>query len=180
MTNDYSKAIKNIVWAMVLGTFHVNLFGLDFLPDWVGYIMIYKSLSPISKFQPTANLLKPLVIALAVFELINWFAKPMGIVAGNYTVVLIIAVIYVYMNFQLLTDIYHTAQMFNMDSGNMIPILRNITTVTYTAVFVVNNTGGHQYVILAAAVVNIVMKLVLIVHLLGHSQDAGQKDLKLQ
>ncbi|MBQ6851363.1 MAG: hypothetical protein IJN77_10040 [Oscillospiraceae bacterium] len=180
MTNDYSKAVKHVAWAMLLGTFHITVSGLDFLPDWVGYIMIYKALTPISRYRPTANLLKPFAAVLVVFELVNRVMKLFGMSVALYAINLIIAVVYIYLNFQLMTDIYHTAQLFNMNSGHFIPVLRNITTVTYAMVFVVSNAGGHQYVIIAAAAVNIVMKLALIVHLLGHSNDAGQRDMKMQ
>lgn len=117
---------------------------------------------------------------LVVFELVNRVMKLFGMSVALYAINLIIAVVYIYLNFQLMTDIYHTTQLFNMNSGHFIPVLRNITTVTYTIVFVVSNAGGHQYVIIAAAAVNIVMKLALIVHLLGHSNDAGQRDMKMQ
>lgn len=177
MKNSYSKAIKCIAWSLLLTTFHITLSGIDFLPDWVGYILLYKAIEPVGRYQPSAMLLKPFATVLIIHSVIFRFLKPMGFAGGGYAINLIVAVIYMYLYFQLLTDIYHTAEQLNMDSGGFIPVLRNITTVTYTIVFILSNTGGNIYLIYAAGIVNIIMKIALSLHLFDHSSDAAEREM---
>lgn len=179
MRNEYSKAIRQVAWSLLITTFHLTIAGFDLLPAWMGYIMVYRALDPISRYQPTAKLLKPFAMVLIIDSAIFWFLKPMGITGGIYVLNLIAAVIYIYLHFQLLTDIYHTVEDFNMDSGGLIPVLRNITTVTYAIVFVASNVGGNIYVIYAAGIVNIVMKTALSLHMFDHSNDAMERDMKI-
>ncbi|MBR4036373.1 MAG: hypothetical protein IKJ05_06570 [Oscillospiraceae bacterium] len=179
MKNDYAKAIKQVAWSLLITTFHLTIAGFDLLPAWVGYIMVYKALEPISRYQPTAKLLKPFAMVLIIDSIIFWFLKPMGITGGIYVINLIAAVIYIYLHFQLLTDIYHTVEQFNMDSGGLIPVLRNITTVTYAIVFVTSNVGGNIYVMYAAGIVNIVMKVALSLHLFDHGNNALETDMTI-
>ena len=171
MNIDYPKAIKNVAWSVVLSTFHINIGVFDILPDWLGYILLFSAVKTISDVQPTAGLLKPLALVIIADSILDTVLKFMGISMGIYVYILVISVIYNYIYFQILTDIWHTAENYNTETGWLLPPLRNITTVTHTIAFILLSMEGNIYVIMAAAVVNIVMKTRLAFHLFSHAKD---------
>ncbi len=171
MNIEYPKAIKNVAWSIILSTFHINIGVFDILPDWLGYILLFSAVKAISDVQPTAGLLKPFAVIIIADSILDTVLKFMGTSVGIYVYNLVISVIYIYIYFQILTDIWHTASHCNTDTGWLIPPLRNITTVTHTIAFVLMSMEGNSYVIIAAAVVNIVMKTRLAFHLFSHAND---------
>ncbi len=171
MNTDYSKAIKNVAWSVILTTYHINIGALDVLPDWLGCILLYKAIEPIARFQASANLLKNFSIILIADSVVATVLKLFNLSIDIYIYSVIISVIHIYLNFQLLTDIWHIVDRYNLDSGGLIPLLRNITTVTFTITFVLSSVGGNIFVIYAAAIVNIVMKTSLAIHLFNHAAD---------
>ena len=179
MNIDYPKAIKNVAWSVVLSTFHINIGVFDILPDWLGYILLFSAVKTISDVQPTAGLLKPFALVIIADSILDTVLKFMGISMGIYVYNLVISVIYIYIYFQILTDIWHTAENYNTETGWLIPPLRNITTVTHTIAFVLMSMEGNIYVIMAAAVVNIVMKTRLAFHLFSHAKDEKFADADL-
>ena len=171
MNTEYTKAVRYVAWSIILSTFHINIGVFDILPDWLGYIYLFSAIKIIGRIQPTALLLKPFAIVVIADSILNSVLKGMGVSIGIYLYNLVMAVIYVYIYFQILTDIWHIVETNNTETGQLLPRLRNITTVTHTIAFVMLSMGGNIYVIMAAAVVNVVMKTCLAFHLFSHAKD---------
>lgn len=180
MNTEYPKAIKNVAWSVILSTFHINIGVFDVLPDWLGYILLLSAVKTISEIQSSASLLKPFAVVMIADSILDTVMKLMNITAGIYVYNLVVSVIYIYVYFQILTDIWHTVTEYGTETGWLIPPLRNITTVTHTIAFVLLSTGGNKYIIMAAAVVNIIMKTRLAFHLFSHAQDEKFSEIFLQ
>lgn len=179
MVSDYTKAIKNVAWYIVLISYHFNIGSIDILPDWLGYILLYKAIETIGKIQPSANLLKTfsaVMIANSVFQTV---CKIFNFTVQSYVYGLVMAVIHIYLDFQILTDIWHTAQECQSASGDKIPMLKNITTFTYTISFIFLYSNWNVYVTYGAAIINLIMKTYLAFVLFTHAEDEKIKNINL-
>ena len=179
MVSDYSKAIKNVAWYILLVSYHFNIGIIDVLPDWLGYILLYSAVETIGKIQPSAKLLKKFSMIMIADSVFQTVCKIFDFTAQSYVYGLIIAVIHIYLDFQILTDIWHTAQEHQSGSGDKIPLLRNITTFTYTISFVFLYSDWNVYVTIGAAVINIVMKTYLAFVLFIHADDEKTQNITL-
>ncbi|MBR5874218.1 MAG: hypothetical protein IKY90_05715 [Oscillospiraceae bacterium] len=179
MATEYSKAVKNIAWYIILVSYHFNIGIIDVLPDWLGYILLYNAVKTIGKIQPSANLLKTFSAVLIADSLFQMICKIFDFSIQSYVYGVIMAIIHIYLDFQILTDIWHTAQKYRIYSGNKIPMLRNITTFTYTVSFVFLYSDWNVYVTYGAAVINIIMKTYLAFILFIHADDEKLKNITL-
>lgn len=179
MVSDYSKAIKNVAWYIVLISYHFNIGSIDILPDWLGYILLYKAIETIGKIQPSARLLKKFSAIMFADSVFRIACKIFDFTMQSYVYGLIIAVIHIYLDFQILTDIWHTAQEYQSASCDKIPMLRNITTFTYTISFVFLYSDWNAYVTIGAAVINIIMKTYLAFVLFSHARDEKIQNITL-
>ena len=179
MVSDYSKAIKNVAWYILLVSYHFNIGIIDVLPDWLGYILLYSAVETIGKIQPSAKLLKKFSMIMIADSVFQTVCKIFDFTAQSYVYGLMIAVIHIYLDFQILTDIWHTAQEHQSYSGDKIPLLRNITTFTYTISFVFLYSDWNVYVTIGVAVINIVMKTYLAFVLFSHAKDEKFADADL-
>ena len=116
------------------------------------------------------------MIANSVLQIVY---KMFDFTPQSYVYGLIMAIIHIYLEFQILTDIWHTAQKYRAVSGNKIPMLRNITTFTYTVSFVFLYSDWNVYVTYGAAVINIIMKTYLAFILFVHADDEKLKNITL-
>ena len=179
MDFDYSKAIKNIAWYILLVHYHFNIGSIDVFPDWLGYILLYKAIETIGRIQPSAKLLEKFSIVMIANSVLQIVYKMFDFTPQSYVYGLIMAIIHIYLEFQILTDIWHIAQKYQADSGNKIPMLRNITTFTYTVSFVFLYSDWNVYIIYGAAVINIIMKTYLAFILFVHADDEKLKNITL-
>lgn len=135
----FCRALKLIVWGCVLIYLDFNLGTLDILPDWLGYMLILKALPIVGESEKSADLLKPLGIFLAVWEGVLWLINTFGISIeaglvgiGFDFVGYITAVVVMYFNFQLFTDIANSAVRFGSIKNGKILRLRTVNTVLAT------------------------------------------------
>ena len=126
------QAVRLIAWGHILLYLHFNLETIDILPDWLGYVLMLRALPALSEEESSANLLKPLGIALAVWEGFMWIAALLGIdtSVGVVTVIsYVITVVSMYFHFQLLTNLASAAEKYNCEHSGKILLLRTVNTI---------------------------------------------------
>ena len=109
MTKRYnlSQAIRSIAWGYVLLHLHFNLGRLDILPDWLGLVLILKALPDLTEQCPSAGLLRPFAMGLAIWEGIQWLFFLFGAALDLGFLDIIGSIVALYFRFQLMTEIAH-------------------------------------------------------------------------
>ncbi len=104
-TKTLSSAIKKVAISYILIYLHINISVIDILPDWLGYFLIVSVLPVLSQKEKSAQLLKPLGIAIGIWNIFEWVLKIAG-AEWNLTIISIIfSIITLYFHFQLITNI---------------------------------------------------------------------------
>ena len=134
MTKRYnlSRAIRSIAWGYVLLHLHFNLGRLDILPDWLGLVLILKALPDLTEQCPSAGLLRPFAMGLAIWEGIQWLFFLFGAALDLGFLDIIGSIVALYFRFQLMTEIAHAAQAHNCPHERKLLILRNVDAVFIT------------------------------------------------
>lgn len=127
-----SSALKKIAWAHIFIIFDFNLGTIDLLPNWGGYIMIMQALSVLGEEEPSALLIRPLGILLAMWEGLCWIATAIGLTINIPVVTILVAVVSIYFHFQLLTNIAQISANHNCTQTNKILTLRTVRTILIT------------------------------------------------
>ena len=126
------RSIKNIAWGYILIHIHINIGALDLLPDWCGYLLFIGALTVLGSLEPSAPLLKPLGIILAVWNGLFWILKCLGVSSLGYIPGLLISIISLYFHFQLLTNIAAVANNYDSPQEKSILTLRTVRTILTT------------------------------------------------
>lgn len=127
-----AAAVKRIAWAYVLLHVHINLGTLDVLPDWAGDLMIVSALGVLAQEEPSAGLLKPFGIILAVWNGVKWIFALLGGSWDGGLLGLIATVVSLYFHFQLLTNLAAVSEKYNCPQTKRILTLRTVQTVLTT------------------------------------------------
>ena len=145
-----SDAIFSIAWGYVLIHLHFRLGLVDLLPDWLGYILFYFALNTIKEKEPSAKLLQPLTIILAIWDVALIFVQ------GIQGFGIIITVLSLYFHYQFLTAIANIAGKYMCLEQEKILKLRIVRTVL-VAVFALpipwDNMAILTYVLIVANMV---------------------------
>lgn len=126
------RSIKNIAWGYLLIHLHINISALDLLPDWCGYLLFIGALAAIGSLEPSAPLLKPLGIILAIWSGAEWLLSCFGVSSPGYIPGLLISIISLYFHFQLLTNIAAVAKKYGSPQEGSILTLRTVRTILTT------------------------------------------------
>lgn len=136
---DIRKALSRIAWAYLIILLHLRINGLDLLPDWVGYLLIFLAIGQLSGALRDLPLLKPFCVLLGVVSLVDWLALPLSgasLTGQFFLFSAVITCVSLYFHFQLLTDLALLA-----DGPGEAPVLarrlrmcRNIDTVLQIAI----------------------------------------------
>lgn len=133
-------ALSRIAWAylLILLNFRING-GLDLLPDWVGYLLIFIAIGMLAGELRDLPLLKPFCVLLGAASLVDWLALPLSgseLTGRFFLLSALVACVALYFHFQLLTDLALLA-----DGPGNTPVLarrlrvcRNIDAVLQIAV----------------------------------------------
>ena len=78
-------AVKFIAWGYILLHLNFNLGTLNILPNWLGYVLMLQALPILGNDEPSAPLLRPLGIILALWEGALW---ALAIFGGSLYIVL--------------------------------------------------------------------------------------------
>jgi len=138
-----SNAVKKIAWGYVLLHLHFNLGTIDILPDWVGYWMMYFSLSVLEEFEPSAKLLKPFGTILTAYHCFDWVFRLFGVSWDIPILGTLIVLVDLYFHFQLLTNLAAISQQFQCPETKKILTLRTVQTVLNTLLFL--HLGWEHY-----------------------------------
>ena len=104
-TNTLSSAIKKVAISYILIYLHINISVIDILPDWLGYFLIVSVLPVLSQKEKSAQLLKPVGIAIGIWNIVEWVLKIAGDELNFYVISLVFSIITIYFHFQLITNI---------------------------------------------------------------------------
>lgn len=127
-----ASAVGKIAWAYLLLHLDVKVMGLDLLPSWGAWLLILSALRPLAAVVPSAALLRPLGIVLAVWSAVCWL--PLGLGEGGWLVQLVglvMQILALYCHFQLLTDLAVLAGRIGAPDRRL-RVLRTVYTVLLT------------------------------------------------
>ena len=114
-------ALSRIAWAylLILLNFRING-GLDLLPDWVGYLLIFLAIGMLAGELRDLPLLKPFCVLLGIAEGVNWLGVLLTgetVLYRFYLVYALVICISIYFNFQMLTDVAALVEARNIYAG---------------------------------------------------------------
>lgn len=133
---NLSATIEKIALAQLIILFHLNINTINLLPDWIGYYLYYQAIFVIEKYEKSASLLRPFALILGVYEGIAWLLQIIGISLESMTLLQIfIAIISIYFQFQLLTNISQIASFHHHDDfAKRFLTLRTMQVISITLV----------------------------------------------
>lgn len=132
MDQKYIKAIKYVIMGYLFLLINISIDEVDIFPKWLGYVFIFRSLIPISQYEKSVLLLRPILIILAIYDFICWLLTFAGISFSMYAIVVIITSLDLYLDFQLLTNIADIAKRQGYQKVKYLYFLRNIKIVLLT------------------------------------------------
>ncbi|MEG1578494.1 MAG: hypothetical protein RR336_06995 [Oscillospiraceae bacterium] len=144
-------AVQSIAWGYVLLHLNINLGTLDVLPNWAGYVLILRTLPILGKSEPSALLLRPLGILLALWEGLLWGLTIFSIPFDSTIVSILGSVASLYFHFQLLTNLASLAQRYRCPEERKILNLRTVRTLLITLLALPFN--WRQYSVVSVCVV---------------------------
>lgn len=125
------NAVRWIAWGYVLIHINLNLGSVNILPNWLGYCLILQALPVLGEEEPSALLLRPLGILLALWEGAVWLLTILEINLGGFLIDAIAVSISLYFHFQLLTNLADFAEKNGLPTKSLL-ILRTVQTVLIT------------------------------------------------
>lgn len=137
---DYSylpRGISKIAWGFIFILINIDIFGLDILPDFVGYIFILSGINDLKDECKTISLLRPLGIFLAIWKAVTLISGFFSVGVILSYISSIVSIIDIYFTFQLLTECSLIAAKYQSSEDNLdktIRTRRNIHTVCITLV----------------------------------------------
>lgn len=144
MTNyeNICKGLKRVAWGYFFLYFNFNLFTLNLLPDFVGYILFLSAITLLKDEERELSLLYTLGVIMTLWTGVEWLGGLVGLkLDGLWQFVdITIAVINLYFHFQLLTNLASVAEKHQPEECSFDKKLlcyRTFQTVMLTAVFVI-------------------------------------------
>ena len=136
-TKTYVHNLSRIAWAYVFllidFSMSVNDFSINVLPGWVGFLLIFLALPSVEEQEPSASLLRPLVILLGLWEVIRWVGTLVtGSVFDIPLLTLILSALSMYFHFQFLTNLSSIARTHGLleDSEKLLHLRTGLTLFT--------------------------------------------------
>lgn len=127
-----TNGVKLIAFGYILLHLNLNLGTINILPNWLGYILILRSLPVLREYEQSAILLRPICILLALWEGVLWIEALLGFNIEGYLISIIATVVALYFHFQLLTNLADIAKRFNCVERRHFLTLRTVRTVMIT------------------------------------------------
>ena len=127
---ELSNKIRRVGWGFVFILFNINIGTVSILPKWAGYMMIISALPVLASQVPSAKLLKPLGVALAVYSGAEWAMKIISLDYSLAVLSVLIMCILVYFNFQLFTNLAEIAEKHSCPQQKGLLKLRTALIIT--------------------------------------------------
>lgn len=154
-----SNAVKQIAWGYVLIHFNFNLGTLNILPDWLGYVLMLRALPILGEIVPSALLLRPLGVLLALWEGVIWALDIFGISFSSTVLIIIAVVASLYFHFQLLTNLAELAERYRCPEQYRILHLRTVRTLFITVFSLPILWEQYQVLTIIVVIVNLIVAL---------------------
>ncbi len=144
MTNyeNICKGLKRVAWGYFFLYFNFNLFTLNVLPDFLGYILFLSAITLMKDEEREMSLLYTLGVIMALWTGAEWLVGLVGLkLDGLWQFVdITIAVINLYFHFQLLTNLAsiaakHQPEEYYLDEKLL--HYRTMQTVLLTSVIII-------------------------------------------
>ncbi len=164
--NLIAKGIGYIAWAYVVLAFefylNINEIRIDFIPDWLAYYLIILAIPILMQKEPSIALLRNLGTGLLWWTGIVWVLGILGAQIEFYIVNLCVAIVALYFQFQLITNIANIGMEYNETRSKKLLVLRNIKTVIDTAcAFAVYQISSVTSVIATAVLIVIFIGVIM-------------------
>lgn len=153
------QAVKQIAWGYILLHININLGSLNILPNWLGYVLMLQALPVLAEHEPSALLLRPLGIMLAIWEGVVWGATVFGITIDSTILMAIGTTISLYFHFQLLTNLASLAEKYDCPEQTRILRLRTVRTVLITLMALPFSWEQHVPIIVGVSLVHIIVTI---------------------
>ena len=132
---DLFTGARRVFWGyfFLLLDFNLNFnsdFTIPLLPNFVGWIFLWRGADILSSARPSLELLKPFCTALGVCALTQFVPSLDGLIPGWLN--LFISILTLYTHFQLLTDLAALAEEM-LDDGELAKRLRTSRTLIVAA-----------------------------------------------
>lgn len=152
-----ADGVKLIAFGYLFLHLNLNLGTLNVLPNWVGYLLILRALPALGEYEPSALLLRPLGILLALWEGFLWGMALLGSSQDDSLFTVIAAVIALYFHFQLLTNLADSAKQFGCPERSRILTLRTVRTVLITLLALPVSWADYQVLTTGIAIVFVIV-----------------------
>lgn len=132
--NNRQQLRQGVTWIAVAYLFlHIDItVGINWMPDWVGYGLLYRSLFLLTPEEPEARLLEVPALLLAAWEFLVWVGTVPGWNLNVPAVAWIMTVLALYFHFQLLTDLARIAGNYRCPEQRRLLRLRTGRTILGT------------------------------------------------
>lgn len=127
-----ADAARLIAWGYVLLHVNISFWSVNILPNWLGYALMLHALPALGEEEPSALLLRPLGMLLALWEGLLWALAIFGGNADHVIIGVLGSVVALYFHFQLLTNLASIAERYGCPEQNHILTLRTVRTVLIT------------------------------------------------
>ncbi len=133
-------------WGYVFLYLNFNLGTLNILPDFVGYLLHLSAIRLLGEERRDMALLRPLGIALALFNFLDWLMTLLGAgLDGRWLFLnLLVGAASMYFQFQFITDCAALAEHYQEEGDNLDRCLlcwRTVQTLLTTAVVLLGYGG---------------------------------------
>lgn len=152
-------AVKQIAWGYVLLHVNINLGTLNILPNWLGYVLMLSALPILGESEPSALLLRPLGILLALWEGVIWTLTLFGVSFDSTALSVIAAALSLYFHFQLLTNLAELAERHNCPEQRRILLLRTVRTLLISVLSLTIPWAQYQGLTTGIVIVNLIVVL---------------------
>lgn len=150
-------AVRRVAWGYLLILLDINLFTLNILPNWLGYVLILRALPALKAETPSAGLLDPLGVLLAFWDGICWIGKLLGYTVDWPLPQLLATAISLYFHFQLLTNLSDIAGKYSCPCAARLRTLRTVQVVLLTAAYLLSSFVQSVAVLAVLALVNLIV-----------------------
>ena len=144
MTNceNVCKGLKRVAWGYFFLYFNFNLFTVNLLPGFVGYILFLSAVTLMRDEERELSLLYTLGVIMALWTGAEWLVGLVGLkIDGLWQFAdIIISITNLYFHFQLLTNLASIAEKYQTDERSFDKTLlryRTFQTVMLTVVYVI-------------------------------------------
>lgn len=144
---NLSNTVTWIGTAFLMKYLDLNLFGINVLPDWLGFVLLLYHMETLRAFHPDIGLLEPLAKWLLGWQVLLIISELIG-GAGHELVAyigLVMSVLWMYLQFQLLTDLADIAREHHSPDWPRLLQLRTVLTLVATAAALPLDWEGPQW-----------------------------------